>query len=104
MRVGTGLATPLHDTALRLFATSALSAVLTNQTPRLAGSGGMALAGMAQLPDDLVAAIVLRAFRGSGATLQARLDMGLVCRHGAPQHGISLPQPHVMTLQAETLH
>lgn len=36
--------------------------------------------GLSQVPDDLVAAIVLRAFTSSGASLRARLNMGLVCR------------------------
>lgn len=45
----------------------------------------MAQAGLSQMPDDLVAAIVLRAFGSSGATLQARLNIGLVCRRGALQ-------------------
>ena len=36
--------------------------------------------GLCQLPDDIVAAIVLRAFRSGGATLLAHLNMSLVCR------------------------
>ncbi len=42
----------------------------------------MASRGLCQLPDDIVAAVVLRAFRSSGATLQAHLNMSLVCRCG----------------------
>ena len=53
----------------------------------------MSLTGFCQLPDDVVAAIVLRAFRVSGATLQAHLDMSLVCRCG--RVNTALPMLHI---------
>ena len=48
----------------------------------LCGVHRMASTGLSQLPDDIVATIVVRAFRSGGATLQAHLNMSLVCRCG----------------------
>ncbi len=43
----------------------------------------MATMELSSLPEELMAAIVLRVFRSSGATPQARDRLGLVCRHAA---------------------